>query len=125
MTEAIDTSIWVAYFRGEEQVKQLIEREELVTSTIAIAELAALFEKQSLSFKKELLFMKSRAKIVSLTTEIALQAATIKTQQRKKNKKFGLADAMHYATALDQEARLVTMDNDFLGLQEVFVLGKK
>lgn len=122
MTDAIDTSVWVTYFQGDRRTKRLIEEGELVTSTIAIAELAALFAKQGMAFEKELLFIKSRAKIIPLTTELALDAARIKTARRKERSKFGLADAMHYATAAHEKARLVTTDTDFKGMRQVLVL---
>lgn len=122
MTDAIDTSVWVTYFRGDRRTKRLIEEGELVTSTIAIAELATLFAKQGMAFEKELLFIKSRAKIVPLTTGLALDAARIKTARRKEGRNFGLADAMHYATAAHEKARLVTTDTDFKGMRQVLVL---
>lgn len=123
-TNAVDTSVWVAYFQGGKQVRSLVEEGQIITSTITIAEIAGLFYKEGLSFEKELLFIKSKAKIVPLTTEIALLAAQVKTAQRKKNAKFGLADAMQYATAVSERSSLVTLDNDFSGMKQATVLKK-
>ncbi len=119
----IDTSIWIAYFQGNKAVKELIEEEKLNTSTIAIAELGSVFLKQKKSFEKELIFIKSRAKIIPLTTEIALASARVKNKQRKKNPKFGLADGMHYATAIKETSILITKDNDFQGLERAKIIG--
>jgi predicted nucleic acid-binding protein len=122
MNKVLDSSLWVAYFAGEQSVKQLIEQGGLITSTMVIAELADLFERNNLLFEKELLFIKSTSKIVPLTTEIALLSAKIKTNQRKKKNKFGLADAIVYATAIVHDAELITKDKDFEGLQQVVFL---
>lgn len=122
MILAIDSSVWVEYFKGNELTKELIETDKLVTSSIAIAELATLFDKHNKNFKKELQFIKSRCKIIPLTVEIALLAAKIKNEQRAKKEKFGLADAMHYATARTSNAELVTTDHDFAGMEKVRML---
>lgn len=118
----IDSSIWIAYFQGQEEVKGLIEHEKLGTSAIALAEIASKFDRAGLKFEKEFLFIQSRSKIIPLTAEMALVAAKLKNKQRKKQGKFGLADAMMYATAQVEKGVLVTADRDFLGLEHVEIV---
>ena len=49
----IDTSAWIEYINGSEKAnkfKEIIEKEELVTSIITIAELSHKFEKDKKEF---------------------------------------------------------------------------
>jgi|ETNmetMinimDraft_2_1059921.scaffolds.fasta_scaffold275652_1 predicted nucleic acid-binding protein len=121
----IDTSAWVAYFDSNpcsEEIKNLIENEEIMTSMITIAELADRATRNNILFSDHLKFIKNRAKILPITIPIVLKAATYKQEIRKKNSKFGLVDAIHYATAKDKSTTLLTLDNDFRGIEgaEVF-----
>ena len=120
---AIDTSIWLDYFAGNNpNVRPLIERNQLVTSVIAIAELADKFFREDQSFDRALRFIQSKAKIVPLTASLALTAAMLKRNQRKIHPKFGLADAIHVATAHEEKAIFVTKDNDCRGINHVQIL---
>jgi len=52
-----------------------------------------------------------------MTIPTALDAAKLKKDIRKKNRKFGLADAIHLATAYENKATLITTDLDFRGVK--------
>lgn len=121
----IDTSAWVEYFAGSPKgikISKLIEEGRIATSIIAIAELAYVFERKEISFEKQLNFIQSRATFVPITVETALQAAHFKKQLRQKKEKFSLADGIHLATAVQQNATLITTDTDFSGLPSVLLL---
>jgi predicted nucleic acid-binding protein len=112
----IESSAWAEYLGGTgkgEKVRQIIEHDMAATSIIAIVELADKFQRENKKFGTALEFIKSRAAVIPLTEWIALEAARLKKEIRSKNSKFGIADALHLATALQEKAVLVTFDNDF------------
>lgn len=121
----IDTSAWVEYLTGTAKgmkIKPLIEREKVATSIIAIAELADKLARDDKRFSITLQFIQRRAAILELSVPIALKAAQLKKEIRKKKEKFSMADGVHLATALEEGAVLLTADNDFSGLNNVMVI---
>ena len=112
----INTSIWIEYFAGDKKTKkmaEIIEKEDIGTSIVSIAELADKFEREDMEFGEVLKFIMANATILPISIEIAMLAAKLKKQIRKKNEKFGLADALHLASAKIVNAIFVTADNDF------------
>ena len=122
----IDSSAWLEYFKGTikgAQVKAIIEKEdEIITSILAVAEIADKYEKESISHEQALSYIKGRAAFLPITIAIAVRAAQIKKHMRKRNTKFGLADAIHLATAMEEKAIFVTTDNDFQGAENVMII---
>ena len=117
---SIDTSAWIEYFSDPtEELTNMIEKGNIITSIIAIAELADKFIRNDKNISKALDFIQQKAKIINLNIPIAVEAAKVKKGVRKKNEKFGLADGIHYATAKKENAILLTKDNDFQGLVDV------
>ena len=121
----IDSSAWIEYYRGSykgQQIINIIEKEKIATSILAIAELADKFEREDQVFTDLFLFIQSRSAILNMNYNIALQAAKLKKIQRKKNGKFGLIDAIHLATAIQENAIFVTSDTDFNGINEAIII---
>lgn len=121
----IDSSAWLEYYIASSKgmkIREIIEQETIATSILAIAELADRFEREDKNFSEFLLFIQSRAMILTLTVEIALQAAKIKKNKRVKESKFGLVDAIHLATTFKENAILVTADNDFRDENNVLII---
>lgn len=122
----IDSSAWLEYFKGTAkgaQVKAIIEKEdEIMTSILAVAEIADKYEKESISHEQALSYVKGRAALLPVTISIAVHAAQIKKQMRKQNTKFGLADAIHLSTAIKEQAIFVTTDKDFKGAENVMII---
>ncbi len=119
----IDSSAWIEYFNGRiNEIKEIIEKETIATSIIAIAELADKFEREDREFSKYLKFIQSRAAILPLTLDIVFKAAKIKKEFRGKNPKFGLADALHLSTTLKENSILLTTDKDFSGSDNVLII---
>ncbi|MBI2664640.1 PIN domain-containing protein [Candidatus Woesearchaeota archaeon] len=112
----IESSAWAEYLGGTgkgEKVRQMIEHDVAATSVIAIVELADKFQRENQKFDTSLKFIKSRAAIIPITEWIALEAARLKKEIRSKHPKFGIADALHLATAMQEKAVLITFDADF------------
>lgn len=121
----IDSSAWIEYFSGNQKsikIKDIIENELIATSIIAIAEVADKFERENRPLNQVLNFIQSRAAILPLTFDIALLAAKLKKEIRKRNSKFGLTDALHLATASKENSIFITTDNDFSGLSKVVII---
>lgn len=121
----IETSAWVEYFGGTEKgqkIRDIIENEEIVTSIMAIIELADKSERQQVESKTLIEFIQARCMIVNLSLDIGLVAAKIKNERRKKSPKFGLVDALHMATARHEKAMLVTTDKDFFNMEQVLLV---
>ncbi len=121
----IDSSAWVEYYLGSSKglkIKQIIEEEAIATSIIALAELADKFEKEEKEIAPILGFIQSRAAIIHLSITIILDAAKIKKDIGRRNKKFGLADALHLATARQESLSFITADNDFKNVEKVWLI---
>tara|TARA_Y100000310_G_scaffold242934_1_gene247205 strand:+ start:2554 stop:2955 length:402 start_codon:yes stop_codon:yes gene_type:complete len=123
----IDSCAWVEYFSGSsrgQELKALIEGSILATSILAVAELADKFTRENKDFTQHLTFIQSRAAIVSITISVALTASKIKLNQRKIHPKFGLSDALQYASAREVKSTFVTTDNDLAEMDAVMVIRK-
>ncbi|MGK0208818.1 MAG: putative nucleic acid-binding protein [Patescibacteria group bacterium] len=120
---ALDSSAWIQYFtKPSKELQSIIEERDLVTSIIAIAEIADKFSRQNIDISEALSFIKEKAKIIELTIEISLHAAELKTRIRKKKPKFGLADAIHLSSAYQEDAVFVTKDADFSDEENVLII---
>src|SRR3989344_7535052 len=109
--QVIDASVWIEYFAGCEKAREMvkiIENGRIGTSIISIAELADKFERENRESGDALKFIMAHAAILPITVEIAMLAAKLKKQIRKKSSKFGLADALCLASAKFQNAIFVT-----------------
>ena len=80
------------------------------------------FEKKKKMFDQTLLFIRSRATILALSTDIAIAAAKLKQKYRKSSNKFSLANGIHLATAQKQQTVFITTDTDFVNVENVLLL---
>lgn len=121
----LDSSAWIEYLGGStkgQKVHRLLSNEKVATSILAITELADKFARENRSFDTTLRFIQSNSAIIPLTISIGLRAAKVKKQFREKQSKFGLADAINFATALQENAHFVTADRDFADTENVILL---
>ncbi|MBI4016754.1 MAG: PIN domain-containing protein [Candidatus Aenigmarchaeota archaeon] len=121
----IDSSAWVEYFGGTRKgakIRHIVDEEEIATSIIAIAELADKHTRENRPFEPTLEFVQSKAAILPITVDIAVDAARLKNDRRKINSKFGLVDGIHLVTAWKEQATLVTCDTDFVGVRNVVIV---
>ncbi len=121
----LDCSAWVEYLKGSdlgEIVKKYIAENDIVTPSIVLIELSCKAEKEKWNFQEQLKFIKSKSTIIGLTERMILQCGKNYIEQRKKKPKFGIADAIILTTAKEINAKILTKDNDFQGLNEVILL---
>lgn len=121
--KSIDASVIIGYL-FEEKFKDVLESEtdNFIISTITLFEIKKIMLERKMSInevKEKIEFIKSISSSVIVSEEIAEKAA-----QLSFDKKIPAADSIIYATALINNAELITADNDFRGLPNVTVLDK-
>jgi len=121
----VDSWAWIEYFKGTEagkKAKRVIEdlEEVVIISTINLAEvyywILQFYDEKTAEEKRKV--MKRRSFVCDVDEEIAVDAAKI-----KREKKWGLGDAIVYATAIRENAKVLTGDPDFKELDGVIFIG--
>jgi len=125
MRYIIDSYAWLEYFMGTaagEKARKIIDssEDEKLTPTICIAEICAKVLRTEGQEKAEAqrAFIKLRSAVVSLTEEIAVEAAKVDVEMKKKIAGWGLADSIVLGTARKRKAKVLTGDEHFLGMPE-------
>ena len=128
MRYLIDSYAWIEYFMGTkvgERVKPIIEQtDEKITPTIALAEVYAKTlrtENQELA-EKQRAFIKEKSAISPLDEAIAVESARMDVVMKKNIAGWGLADSIVYATGTAKKAKVVTGDEHFKKLENVFFI---
>ena len=125
MRYVIDSYAWLEYFMGTvagEKVKGIIDSvaDEKLTPTICVAEIYAKVLRVEGLEKAELqrTFIKSRSALIPLTEEIAVEAAKIDVEMKRKIPGWGMADSIVLSTARIKKAKVLTGDEHFQNLPE-------
>jgi len=125
MKYVVDSYAWLEYFMGTvagEKAKKIIDSsaDEKMTPTICVAEMYAKVLRVEGPEKAELqrAFMKLRSALVPLTEEIAVEAAKVDVEMKKKVAGWGLADSIVLGTARKKKAKVLTGDEHFLNMPE-------
>lgn len=123
MTVLVDSWAWVEYFKGSvaEKGKEIIEsKEQMLVSTINISEVYLFLLRNNPSEADKLIkFVMDSSFVIPVETKISIKAAKI-----KHNHKIGLADAIVIATAEENNAEILTGDDDFKNMKNVIYIGK-
>jgi len=125
MRYVIDSYAWLEYFMGTvagEKAKKVIDSstDEKLTPTICVAEIYAKVLRVEGLEKAELqrAFIKLRSAIAPLSEEVAVEAAKVDVEMKKKVAGWGLADSIVLGTARKKKAKVLTGDEHFLNMQE-------
>ncbi len=128
MKYVIDSYAWIEYFMGTktgENAKAIIENsEEKITPCICLAEVYAKtlkVENQEIA-EKQRAFIKEKSALAYLDESIAVESAKIQVRMKKEIDGWGLADSIVYATAIVKKAEVVTGDEHFKDLKNVFFI---
>ena len=124
MTVLVDSWAWIEYFKGSQsglKAKEIIESsQKILLSTINASEIYHfLLKNKPAEAEKLIKFVLSSSFVIPLDSSIALKAAKIKY-----DKKIGLADAIVIATAEENNATILTGDDDFKEMKNVIFIGK-
>ena len=121
----IDSSGWIEFFAdgpfASEYSKYLKDLTKLVTPTIVLYEVYKKIKKDRT--EEDALFAVSlinRTSIIPLNESIALLAADLSLKHS-----LPMADAIVYATALEENCKVVTSDIHFKGLDRAVLVGKE
>lgn len=122
----IDSSAWIEYFTASEKgnkARPFIEHGDVITPSIVVAELSAVYEsRQWPTWHEDLNFIRSKSVIIDLTLDIAVAAGVTRQRLREIYKDASLADAIICETAKKYDAPVLTCDRHFEGLQKVIFL---
>ena len=119
MTEysLIDSSLWIDYLVNG-NFKDIIEKEEkLLLATISLIEIKKKLSKLKIPNKEitnKIDYIKRQSIIINLDEKIAEKASKLVIE-----KNLPIADSIIYASAIINNAVLLTLDNDFRGLDNV------
>ncbi|NYZ77839.1 type II toxin-antitoxin system VapC family toxin [Candidatus Micrarchaeota archaeon] len=118
MTVTFDSYAWIEYFSGSkkgEKVKEIIDGSgAILTPSVCLLEIKAKYLREGKEHAGRIEFICFRSKIVELNKEIALRAA-----DEKNDKKLHAADAIVYATAMQNNSILLTGDQHLKNLEGV------
>jgi predicted nucleic acid-binding protein len=121
----IDSWAWVEFFAGSktgELVKTYVmdENQEIIMSSINLAEIyrIALDRFDEKIAEKRRRAMITRCYLIPVDEEIAIHGARFRHERD-----WGLGDALIYATAIREGAKVLTGDPHFKGLKDVIFLG--
>ena len=116
----IDSSMWIAYFLTG-SFKELLEKDEMFfLSVLSLFEIKGILIKKDVPLEKveiSLKFVKNRSLLIDVNAEISEMVAEFSIKH-----KIPTIDSLIYASALKNNATLITLDNDFRGLDRVTVL---
>lgn len=125
MIVLIDSWAWVEFFAGTpkgELVRSYVmnEDQEIIISSINLAEIyrIALDRFGEAAAEKRRRAMTSRCYLIPVDEEIAIMGARFRHERD-----WGLGDALIYATAIREGARVLTGEPHFKGLNDVIFIG--
>ena len=130
----LDSYAWVEYAIGSQMgkfVDFLLKYTACITPSIVIAELSDKFHREDKVSDWQILFkfIKHKSIINTLTENLEEKSGGCKLilrgMQKSEEKKIGLADAIIYQTALDNDCELVTGDKHFEAINGIVYLKKK
>lgn len=123
----VDSYGWIEYFANgllAEKYGKYIEsasEENTVTPTIVVYEVYKKVKREKGEEKAmEAYAQIARTKIIPLDESLAMDAADFSLEL-----KLGMADAIIYATAKREKAKIVTSDEHFKGLKDVELIQKR
>ena len=120
----VDSCGWLEWFTdgtlAAKYQEYLENKKELLVPTLVLYEVYKILKREAGEEKALLAFghMKT-AGVISLDESIALLAADVSLVS-----KLAMADAIVYATALQNKCKLITSDGDLQGLPQVFFIPK-
>jgi predicted nucleic acid-binding protein len=88
---------------------------------IAVLRKTLKVESQELA-EKQRIFIKEKSALVPLDESIAIESAKVQTRIKKEIDGWGLAGSIVYATAIVKKAEVVTGDEHFKKLKNVFFI---
>lgn len=117
-----DTYAWIEYFRGSppgKKVQIFLDNEDVITPSLVLVELSVKAAKEGWDFEKHLRFIQAHSLIIGISENVVKQSGKLYVMMRKKHSQFGLIDAVIFLTGKERNARILTGDPHFKGLDNV------
>lgn len=120
----VDSMGWIDFLSdgplANHYEKHLHSMSEVIVPTIVLYEVYKKFKRERTEKEALMIFVKMQTgKLVPLTERLALQAADVALQHR-----LSMADAIVYATTLQENAKVATSDKDLKDLPQVIFYPK-
>lgn len=124
----LDSYAWIEYLEGSSQgqkIKNILEgNNEVYSLNLCIAEVVSKIQRKELDAEIAYKAIISNSKILQLTPKLSKEAAFLHADTRKKEKNFGLVDAILLTMARSVKSKIITGDNHFKHFKEVIFLGQ-
>ena len=118
----LDSSIWIEHLKSKPATGKISHYfkniQEVITPTIAIYEVFKRMKKEhSVQETYDLVAQMLKTNVVPITADIAMTAANVSLEHD-----LPMADSLVYATAVEYDCKVVTLDNDFRDLPRAEVI---
>jgi len=119
-SKLIDSSVWLAYLFNNSYPDIIESNEMLLLSVLSLFEIKKKLAKSKIEtgkIIKSMEFIKKRSLIIPVSEEICEKAVSLSLEED-----LSIVDSVIYATSILNESTLLTLDNDFRGLDNVDLL---
>ncbi len=123
----VDAWAWIEYFRGTEygaKLNDILEdpTTDIYTCAITVAEIISKTARENRDVEAAYDMLLSNSQIIKLDEKISKHAGLIHFKMRQTSKDFGIADAFILAAANKLEAKIITGDPHFKGLENAIMI---
>ena len=118
-SKLIDSSVWIDYLFNGKHAEIIDSEELLLLSSLSIFEIKNKLKRSNVEenkIAKSIEFIKKRSLVIEVNIEIAEKAVDFSLKNN-----LSIVDALIYTTAILNQAKLITLDNDFRGLKDVVI----
>lgn len=119
-SKLIDSSMWIDYLFNGKHSEIIDSSELLLLSALSIFEIKNKLKKSKVDdnkIERSIEFIKKRSLVIEVNIEIAEKAVDFSIRNN-----LAIIDSLIYTTAILNKSELITLDNDFRGLDKVRVL---
>ena len=116
----IDSSVWIGYIVNGNHIDVMESGEKMLLASVSLIEISKKLARLGVSaeeIKKKIEHIKMQSTLIPLDESVADKASELVIV-----KKMPMADSVVYASAILNDATLLTLDNDFRGLEGVQIL---
>jgi predicted nucleic acid-binding protein len=118
----LDSWAWLELFSGSEKGRkvdrELAGSEGAFTSTVTLAEVVSVSLRRRRSVEDKVAAIRGQSRVVSPSSDDALDSGRLHAEMKRKAQNFSLADAFVLQLARKVGGKVLTADPDFLGIKE-------
>lgn len=121
----LDSSALIEYFIKSEKsykIVEILDQEECQLSMVSLAEVCDILLRHGHNPIEMLDDIKKVCEIVELNIDIAMLAGKLHFERKMRDRSWGMMDTFVLATAILNNWKILTTDNDFAGLDNAEVI---